>query len=290
MRQDQIPHALPQGGADDPFWREYFAPYTDIVLIANSDEVDIHALDAQFGPDTLFVFFNKVYKVLDFTFRRPALLVSRSGMLGANIVHRREVPEVIRHFDPSSFLGILNIIIGNDERFSSATEFGVDRVAHLDLDPLLAPFYPQGKVPTTGFGLALWLKQLGLPARVTLAGFSSRRSEKWKVFDLHDWTFEQIVLRLMVRKDELRMIGGGEANSYAAIAAHFPQFSPAEISATADEVLSDRMSHLSTTVDRLMSVTKPLRALDQFVRKLRPKTRKQKHLAQQARENAGKAP
>lgn len=280
---------LPSDQASMQEWKEFFSPYAQLVLVANSDEVDMAALEQGFPRDTLFIFFNKVYKVLDYTFSRPALLISRSGMLGANIVHRREVPEVVKHFDSASFLGILNIIIGNDERFSSAEEFGVRNVAHLDLEEMISPFYPVGKVPTTGFGLCVWLSRLGLESRITLAGFSSKRSERWKVFDIHDWTFEQVVLRLMAQKGEIAIMGADRENCYAALATHFPQFSPAEISATADMVLSERLSHLSSTVDRLMSITKPLRYLDQRFRNLRPKTRKQKYLAQKAQEeNAGK--
>lgn len=280
---DTFPH-LPPGQASAQDWKDFFAAYAHIVLVANSDEVDMAALERRFQQGTLFVFFNKVYKVLDHTFSRPALLVSRSGMMGANIVHRREVPEVIRHFDPATFHGILNIIIGNDERFSTAGEFGVDRVAHLDLDAVISPFYPAGMVPTTGFGLSVWLGRLGLGGRVTLAGFSSKRSERWKVFDIHDWTFEQVVLRLMARKNEIEIMGADAENRYAALARHFPQFSPAEISATADEVLSERLSHLGSSVDRLMSTTKPLRFLDQCFRRLKPKTRKQKYLERKAHE------
>ncbi|WP_347266805.1 hypothetical protein [Paracoccus sp. (in: a-proteobacteria)] len=283
---DTLP-TLPSDQAGDREWRDLLAPYAHIVLVANSEQVDMAQLEQRFQRDTLFIFFNKVFKVLDHVFDRPAILASRSGMMGANIVHRREVPEVIRHFDPAHFLGILNIIIGNDERFSSAEEFGIARVAHLDLDATLAPFYPAGMVPTTGFGLCIWLTRLGLGSKVVLAGFSSRRSERWKVFDIHDWTFEQVVLRLLARKGEIEILGAGDENRYATLPAHFPQFTAAEVSATADEVLAERLSHLGTTIDRLMSVTKPLRFLDQSFRKLRPRTRKQKHLARKAAEEGG---
>lgn len=282
-------NTLPPDGAPDAAWRAFLASYAHIVLVANSDETDMAALERDFPQGTLFVFFNKVYKVLDGVFSRPAILVSRSGMMGANIVHRREVPEVVGHFDPNSFLGILNIIIGNDERFSTPAEFGLDRVAHLDLELVVSGFYPQGMVPTTGFGLCVWLTRLDLPARITLAGFSSRRSERWKVFDIHDWTFEQIVLRLLFRKGEIDLIGHDREDCLAELPRHFPQFSAADIASATDEVLAERLAHMGSTIDRLMSVTKPLRYLDQSFRKLRPKTRKQKYLARKAAEK-GKPP
>lgn len=272
------PPILPPPQADKEAWREFLAGYEHVVLVANSEEVDIDRLQQKFTGETLFVFFNKVFKVLDFTFRRPALLACRSGVMGANIVHRREVPEVIRHFDPATFLGIVNIIIGNDERFSEPAEFGGVPVTHLDLEPALSPFYPAGMVPTTGFGLCIWLRELNLPATIVLAGFTSRRSLRWKVFDIHDWTFEQVVLRLFARKNEIEIIGGAQGDCYAALPRHFPQFSSAEVASTVDQVLADRLSHTSSTIDHLMSVTKPLRFLDRLFRKHRPKTRKERHL------------
>lgn len=275
---------LPPDASSEDGWRAFFSSYAHLVLIANSDEVDMTSLQEEFGEGTLFIFFNKVYKVLDGTFDRPALLASRSGMMGANIVHRREAAEVIGHFAPSSFQGILNITIGNDERFSAAAEFGGVPVAHLDLDPVVSGFYPPRMVPTTGFGLCLWLNRLALPASITLAGFSSRRSARWKVFDIHDWTFEQVVLRLLFRKGEIDILGRDRADPYAALSRHFPQFSSAEISSTTDDVLSERLSGVSRMVDHLMSVTKPLRFLDESFRKIRPKTRKQKFLQRQGTE------
>lgn len=280
--------ALPPDATGADRWRAFFAPYSHLVLVANSDEVDMASLQESFGEGTLFVFFNKVYKVLDGTFHRPALLVSRSGMMGANIIHRREAAEVLGHFAPAGFLGILNVTIGNQERFSPAAEFGAGPVAHLDLEPVVADLYPPRMVPTTGFGLCLWLDGLDLPASITLAGFSSRRSERWKVFDIHDWTFEQVVLRLIFRKGRIDLRGRDRHDPYAALARHLPGVTPDEILRTADEVLSERLSGLSRMVDRLMSVTKPLRYVDELFRKLRPKTRKQKFLRRQGGDKAGR--
>lgn len=278
---------LPPDATDAERWRAFLAPYAHLVLVANSDEVDMAALRQRFGEGTLFVFFNKVYKVLDGTFDRPALLVSRSGMMGANIVHRREAAEVLGHFAPATFLGILNVTIGNQERFSSQAEFGAGPVAHLDLEPVVAGLYPPRMVPTTGFGLCLWLDGLDLPAAITLAGFSSRRSERWKVFDIHDWTFEQVVLRLLFRKGRIDLLGRDRHDPYAALARHFPDVTPDEISRMTDEVLSERLFGLSRMVDRLMSVTKPLRYVDAWFRRLRPRTRKQRFLRRQGGDKAG---
>ena len=78
-------------------WRPLFASYSVIALVANSDEHrlglvrgdDIDALRASLPSDTLFVFFNKVYKVLYKPFNGNALLAVRSGTGGPNILSRR---------------------------------------------------------------------------------------------------------------------------------------------------------------------------------------------------------
>jgi hypothetical protein len=268
----------------DPFltkWKDFFADYSDIVMVANSEEADIEALASEFPPETLFIFFNKVYKILERPFDRPSLLACRSGMMGANVVHRREVADVVKFFDPADFRGVLNVVIGHGERFSPAPAFGGVPVQHVDLEPLLLDFYPEGRFPTTGFALCIWLRQLQLPARISLIGFSSKRSEKWKVFDVHDWTFEQVALRLFHRSGKIRLLGTPVANPYAGLAQKFPEYTETDIALTASEVLSDRHSNLSSVVDRLMSVTKILRYFDNSFRKIRPKTRKQKFLASQ---------
>src|SRR4051812_25018666 len=82
--------------ADD--WRRLFASYSAIVLVANSDSVDIDSLRASMPEDALFVFFNKVYKVLDRPFNGNALLAVRSGRGGPHIVSRGQVDDVVGYF------------------------------------------------------------------------------------------------------------------------------------------------------------------------------------------------
>src|SRR5580765_5861341 len=81
----------PSGLTAPQAWRAIFAAFSHIVLVANSDEVRIDELQDAFPENALFVFFNKVYKVLDRPFTGNALLISRGGPRGANIVYRREV-------------------------------------------------------------------------------------------------------------------------------------------------------------------------------------------------------
>jgi hypothetical protein len=259
-------------------WKGLLSPYSHIVLVANSEAVDFGRLRSELPETALYVFFNNVYKVLDESFAGHAVLIARSGVMGANIVHRREVVDVLRFFAGDDFLGVVNIRVSPEENFSDESGFKGARTRHLDLTQMLGDLYPTDKIATSGFAMALWLAELQLPGKILLAGFSAKRSEKWKVFDVHDWTFEQIFLRLFARMGTISMMGGVDVSPYAAIARRFPQVPPIEIAMTAAEVLSERLHNANGQIDRLMSVTKSIRAIEGFFRRFKPKTRKQRFL------------
>lgn len=259
-------------------WKALLSRYSHIVLVANSEAVDFERLRSELPETALYVFFNKVYKVLDEPFVGNAVLIARSGVMGANIVHRREVVDVLRFFPGDDFLGVVNVRVAPEENLSGEARFEGAAARHLDLTQILGDLYPVGRIATSGFALALWLADLQLPGKVLLAGFSAKRSEKWKVFDVHDWTFEQIFLRLFARMGAISMMGGVDASPYSALAKRFPQVPPIEIAMTAAEVLSERLDNANGQIDRLMSVTKTIRAIENFFRRFKPKTRKQRFL------------
>ncbi|RWX09811.1 3-deoxy-manno-octulosonate cytidylyltransferase [Rhizobium hidalgonense] len=259
-------------------WRALLSRYSHIVLVANSEAVDLERLRSELPETTLYVFFNKVYKVLDEPFIGHSMLVARSDVMGAHIVHRREVADVLRFFGGDDFLGVVNIRVSAEENLSESGRFEGAQVRHLDLAQMLVGLYPIGKIATSGFAVALWLADLQLPAKILLSGFSAKRSEKWKVFDVHDWTFEQIFLRLFARMGSISMMGGVDASLYSALAKRFPEVPPIEIAMTAAEVLSERLDNTNTQIDRLMSVTKFIRSIDNFFRRFKPKTRKERFL------------
>lgn len=251
-------------------WRSLFAAFSHIILVANSDQVNIKELQAEYPQTALFVFFNRVYKVLDEQFSGRALLISRAQPGGANIVYRKEVAAVVKLFAPDKFLGIMNVRLSAAERLNSGSDYLDAPTGHLDLTGFCGDFYPADKVPTSGFAMALWLVTQGLPAETVLAGFSAKRSEKWRIVAVHDWTFEQVFLRLFARVGKLSMHGGTVKNSYALLTSRFPELSPAEISSTVAEVLSSRISQTDAQVDKLISLTNVLRAVDEFLRRLKP--------------------
>jgi len=258
-------------------WRQFFDRFGAIVLVANSETQDPVSLRRRFPHDTLFIFFNKVYKVLDDTFGAPSLLVSRSGAMGANLVHRREVGDVLRFFPDANFLGILNIRTACEERFSPPSAFEGAMVYHADLQPLVSVGYPNSKIPTSGYALVVWLRDLQVRPGIHLSGFSGKRSDRWKVFDVHDWTFERAYFRLLA---EQRLISLGETDQglarFELLKTHFPELTNEQIQSALNEVFASRIDSALSHIDRLMSITKWQRKLDTLFRKARPRTRKQK--------------
>ena len=281
------PEGFPQAGEPDALnrWATFFRGFSTILLIANSDAVRIDDLRARYGEGALFVFFNKVYKVLDRPFDGPCLLVARSGPAGANIVYRREVGEVTRLVRSPRFHGICNLRAGTGERFSTIDEFAIpEPVGHLDLSANLSGFYPETHLATSGFALALFLIDAAPEATIVLAGFTAKRSQKWKLFADHDWTFEQIVLRLLLRSGRLHMTGGVAPDLFGAVSRRFPEFTPGEVSSVAAEVLTERLEGANVAIDDLLKLTRPQRRFDAFLRRLKPKTRKAKLAERQAQQ------
>lgn len=252
-------------------WRALFSRFSHVVLVANSDEVSVKELQEEYPGTALFVFFNKVYKILDEQFSGNSLLISRAQPRGANIVYRNEVADVVKLLAPQKFLGIMNIRLAEIERLNTSADYLGTPTGHLDLVGFCADFYPKEKVATSGFAMALWLVNQSLPAEIVLAGFSAKRSDKWRVVNVHDWTFEQVFLRLFARVGKLTMHGSRPANSYMTLASRFPELPAAEISATIAEVLSLRLSQTDAQVDKLISLTSAFRSIDEFLRRLKPK-------------------
>ncbi len=244
-------------------WLDFCRRYETIVLVANSDRIRIEKLKAAYGGATLFVFFNKVFKVLSGPFDGEAILVARSGNHGANIVKRGQVNTVVGFFPGDHFKGILNLRAGQRERFSTAADFGLkpDRVAHLDITEHFAAFYPAGKLPSSGFAVATWLERQLPKTRVVLAGFSAQRSEQWKLLDVHAWTFEQVILDLLVSAGRLVRDVDGERDQFAGIRIAYPEFSDTQVQMAATEVLAWRLDSTNDSVDSLYSATWPLPAL-----------------------------
>ena len=156
------------------------------------------------------------------------------------------------------------------EKVTPSSAFGGVPTGHLDLTDDFADFYPSNRLPSTGFALAVWLCELGLGQKILLAGFSARRSEPWRLAQIHDWTFEQVVQRLLVRSGQLTIANVATPRSYAAIMERFPNIPAANISLAAAEILSERLENANAEIDKLISTTRVNRSVANFIRGLKP--------------------
>ena len=267
----------------DPAWRRAFEAWERIVLVANSDAVERAALEAM-GEGTLFVFFNRVFKVLDAPFERPSVLLTRCSNVGPNLVHRGEQHRVLPLVAAGSFGGVLMLRAAAHEVYGPDDPFSPHRVARLNLSDWFEGAYPPASVPTSGFALAAWLASVAPDAEIVLAGFSARRSDRWKLFDDHDWTFEQTVLRVLERGGRLRRLGEpARAWPLATLMERYPGLDAVD-AAVVGEVLAERLRGTNLLVDRIWSMLKPLRALDGAFRSLKPRTRRERIVARRQRD------
>ncbi|MET0358382.1 MAG: 3-deoxy-manno-octulosonate cytidylyltransferase [Pararhizobium sp.] len=263
--------ATTSGLKSEQDWRAFFSRFPRIILVANSEQVDVPALKRAYPDDSLFVFFNKAYKILRQPFAGHCMLVSRAQPRGANIVYRGEVDQVLGLFAPSTFCGIANIRLADTETPNTQADYGGAATGHLDLTELCRDIYPADKLPTSGFALAYWLLEQRVPVEVVLAGFSAKRSETWRVVAVHDWTFEQVCLKVFAQAGKLSLHEADLASPYAKLAARFPEIPPSDISFTVADVLSQRLGNTDAQVDKLISLTGVLKSADLFLRKLRPR-------------------
>ena len=267
--------ALPESAEPgEPAWARWFGAYDRLVLVANSEAVSRAALEAM-PEGTLFVFFNRVFKVLDAPFARPSVLVARCSIAGPNVVHRNEQGSVLGLLAGDAFHGVLQLRAAPHEAFGEAAAFAPHPVARLDLSGWFDGVYPPGDVPTSGFALAAWMMAFEAAPPVTLAGFSAERSDRWKLFDDHDWAFEQVVLRSLASGGRLeRVPAAGEAWPLGAMMDRLGAAAPDP--AVVAAVLSERQRGTNVMLDRVWSMMKPIRTLDRAFRRLKPPTRKER--------------
>ena len=258
--------------------RAFFARFDSIVLVANSPAAAEILTESGLGKNPLFIFFNKVFRIIDRPFEGNSVLVSRSSPVGSSLIYRKELPSVLRLLDGPNFQGILNIKANAGELLSPKADFGRDDVANLDLVDFTRALYPQDKrMPSTGFALAVWLAHLKLGVPIRLAGFSGMREDSWRVYDVHDWTWEQIVLQLFYSKGLLvDAAAASRAWPVEGLLSQFDGITPADFQRTASQVLSERLGGANRAIDLVFRTIKPQLAAAEFIRKLRPKSRKAK--------------
>lgn len=295
-RKDELLRTSITEVATDP--KRFFGSFERLVLVANSPDARFAVNKPPAAGRTLFIFFNKVFRILDQPFGGASVLVARSSPIGSNLVYRGELARAVRTLDHGNFHGILNIKAQADEHLNAPADFGRTDVAQLDLTGFMRTVYPEisrSRMPSTGFATAVWLAHLGLGVPVHLAGFTGVREEQWRVFDVHDWTWEQTVLALFYRKG-LLVEGAAEPAAtwpVESLLAQFPVISHGEFEAVALQILSRRLSASNRAIDRLFSAVKPQVALSRLFRRLKPnshQTRVREALEAQANETRSSEP
>ena len=252
-------------------WPGVFDGYDAIVLVANSEEALATDMHGFWPGKTLFVFFNDARRVLKPGFDHDAILVLRSGRQGPSVIRRGRLGPVVGHFAPGRLKSILNLVVDGTERRTDLASQADHAIVPMDLTAYFAGRYTGGKIPSSGYALAVWLSDVCHGRQVVLCGFNALRSESWKVFDIHDWGFEQTSLRLLKKQGRVAFNPDPSVQPGAiqALQAQYPDVGLADLVAMHAEVLSERLEHTNGFVDRLWSVTRfsrLLRTLLQFGR------------------------
>lgn len=229
-----------------------------IVLVANSQAADVAELRRTMPGDALFVFFNDVTRVLGEPFDRPAILVARSGKDGPAIVRKNKIGGILGCFAPGALQAVVDLRCGTRENFVPAEAFGFPKVVFLDLTEFFRTRYTAMKTASSGYAMAAWLASQGLRSEIHGCGFTGRRSEKWKVFDVHDWAFERIALRLFETSGRLHLQPSSifDPSAIEALSRQFPEIERTRFVEIGYEVLAQRIEHTDMFVERLWSVTK----------------------------------
>jgi hypothetical protein len=250
--------------------------YEMVALIANSESVDISRIARTLPEKTLYVFFTGCAKVLEQPFGRDAVLCHRLVAGGTKFLKSQ------KHFDKAYSLFTNGLkaeigVIAERSGANAAAALPAPRKSELvpytlDFDYTFGTLYPADRSPTTGFALALWLAEKAPSANVCLCGFTGVAGLQFNMYAGHDWTFEQIMLQLFVKKGRIRRFEDSlsePAGTFAQIHNRFPEFSEATIALVATNVLSNRYTGMERQVAKLWSKTKLERRIRGFFKRFK---------------------
>jgi hypothetical protein len=277
----QLPTVLAStnGRRSDEEWKDFFSQFDTIVLVANSEEQQVCDLSPGATNHTLFVFFNKVDRVLEQPLHANAILVARSNQAGSELVYRGILDDMIGLLPAPFFRGVINLRTVAFERLNEPDEFGGIAAGFMDLAPFCASFYPARHTASSGFALAVWLCKHVPTAKIRLTGFSALRGPRWKLFHIHDWTFEQTTLLLLKTTGRIGdATNERERNPYPSLVALFPELNVEDATSCAIQVLSQRLEKANQQIDQLLSITSPLRLFYAAFRKIKRKSKKDRIL------------
>ncbi|GGF85393.1 3-deoxy-manno-octulosonate cytidylyltransferase [Rhizobium wenxiniae] len=260
-------------------WQSFFSRFSHFVLVANSDDQTLDAIRSSYPDTALFIFFNRVNKVLKEPFVGNSILVTRSNQAGSELVYRDILGQMVALLPAPGFLGVMNMRTVEFERLMEPSQFKQAPAGTLDLAEYFHDLYPQEHTASSGFAMALWLYEHVPASKIVLTGFSATRGKKWKLFLVHDWVFEQSVLNLLAINDRLEFSGKTVRNPYARLLQRFPDLKTEDVLFASLQTLSMQLEGNKRHIDRLISVTAPLRFLYDGFKAMKRKSKKDRILA-----------
>lgn len=247
-----------------------FAPYDAVALIANSEELDLAAVQADLPANTLFVFFTRCPRVIKTPFRRDAVLFH---LLNAalEINETDAVADKARAlFAPGALKAEFGLRIGRGGKVLDPPDRQAAGIDHtVDCSKITNEWYTPGLAPTTGFAASLWLHALLPDKDIYLCGFSGVRGAAFTVRTMHDWTLEQSVLRLMYRRGSLIPFEKAkrQPSLHERVQMAVPGATAEEICAVTDDVLAARLTALDRLMARLVSILRLPLSIDGWLKR-----------------------
>ncbi|OLP55418.1 hypothetical protein BJF92_22990 [Rhizobium rhizosphaerae] len=249
--------------------------YEAVALIANSESVVIDEIVAALPEQTLYVFFTGCAKVLKGPFPRDAILCHRLVAGGTRFLKSQKHFDRAYAFFPDGLKAEVGMIadrgLAAGEPPPAAARESTLTPQTIDFDHSFGRFYPEGRMPTTGFALALWLIEAMPQARIHLCGFTGVAGLQFNMYAEHDWTFEQTVLSLFEQSGRLTRLaqgGGLSTDAFARIHARFPEFGEARVALTAAQALANRFTGMERQMAKLWAMTKMRRQIRAFFKRL----------------------
>ncbi|MCP1197807.1 hypothetical protein [Notoacmeibacter sp. MSK16QG-6] len=203
------------------------------VIFANSTVADPARYAADPDPKRLHVFFGPVWKILGEPFRHSSLLCQpmRTHETLIQSAANREAAKAL--FAPDALIGTAAVRGGKDhrgpleDRPAAICPEGADFV--IDGRSVVHGWYTQGRPPSTGLMVALWLLDKCPEMTVTLDGFTGVPDGTNKMLNSHDWVLEQSVLEIERRAGRLIRRPEPQTTTIDALRRRYPEMDVTEI-------------------------------------------------------------
>lgn len=257
---------------------ELLGSYDAIALIANSESLVIDSVMAALPQNTLYVFFTGCAKVLSKPFPKDSILCHRLVAEGTRFLKSRKHFESAYSFFPQGLkaeVGILADKAKTDRGPLPAPRTSPITPLVIDFDYMFHGLYPAGRMPTTGFALALSLLDLRPETKVYLCGFTGVPGTEFNMYSEHDWTFEQTVLQLFAKKERIIQLQESDVaaaqNWLTGVSNRFPEFAHGEVAMMAAQVIGNRLTGTERRVAKLWDQTKWQRKIKAYFKRFRKK-------------------